>query len=150
MTGLTYEEMTGWRNKASKRLKKAGWNVLSPVVGQLTGKNAQPKGTINTDSERAGPGQEERRPIGRVSSAFVSQDHLYVQKTDAVLAYLLNAPKVSIGTIWEMAWADAARKLLVTVVEPGGAHDHAFVRRRSNVFVPTLEEALEYLEGLIP
>lgn len=150
MTGLTLEQMSKWRNTAAKRLRKAGWKVLSPVVGQLTGKNAQPKGTINMDSVKAGPGQEERRPIGRVSSAFVSQDRLYVQKSDAVLAYLLDYPKASIGTMWEMAWADAWNKLLVAVVAPGTPHDHAFVRRRSSVFVPTLEEALEYLEGLIP
>jgi nucleoside 2-deoxyribosyltransferase len=149
MTGLTFEQMIGWRKTATKRLRKAGWTVLSPIVGQLTGKNAQPKGTINMDSARSGPGQEERRPIGRVSSAFVTQDRLYVKKVDVVLAHLLDAPNVSIGTVWEMAWADALDKQLVTVVTPGSVHDHAFVRRRSNVFVPTLEEALEYLEGLV-
>lgn len=140
MTGLTYEEISTWRNKADKFLRHVGWHVLSPVTDKMATDHP-----INDDAKR----DTEHRPIVRTSSAFVSQDIFYVKHSDAILANFTGAKKVSLGTIWELGVADALGKMIVSVIEPGSVHDHSFVRRRSSLFVPTMDEALEYL-SIIP
>jgi nucleoside 2-deoxyribosyltransferase len=154
MTGLLEETYYGWRTKARLALEDAGWQVLTPTKGQEL-----PDGE-NYDADRT----EEWRPINRTSSGMVRQDRLYVWRSDAILFNFhpeVVAPvrckncgevadeRASIGSAIEFGWADARDKLIVTVLVPETIHDHGFFRRLSGVFVPTLDEALTYLCGIV-
>lgn len=56
--------------------------------------------------------------------AMVSQDRFDARRADAVLMNLTGANgRVSIGCAMEAAWADAARKPIVMVAEPGNVHE---------------------------
>jgi nucleoside 2-deoxyribosyltransferase len=62
---------------------------------------------------------------------------------DIMLANLLGAKKVSIGTIGEFFWADAYRKPVIAVMEKeGNPHEHAMIRELTGFRVETLEEGL--------
>ena len=80
---------------------------------------------------------------------IMTRDHWDVSRCDAVLFYLKDAKRVSVGTMFELAWAFAYRKPTVVVMEQrGNLHDHSMVREATDYRVDTLEEAVEMLRIL--
>ena len=56
---------------------------------------------------------------------------------------LLGAKKVSIGTMVELAWADASRKPVIACIEKtGNPHDSEYVRGLSTYVVTSLDEGI--------
>jgi nucleoside 2-deoxyribosyltransferase len=142
MNGLTWEEANVWRYEARNTLESAGWEVLSPVDGQLDD-SVEP-----TDVIPNLPRNAEEQPIQFTSSGLVTKDEFYIRKSDWVLCNYTNATQRSIGTVWEAGFAYAKEKLIISVLPAGNTHDHSFLRRRSHIFVPTLDMALTYLVSL--
>jgi nucleoside 2-deoxyribosyltransferase len=84
---------------------------------------------------------------------IVTRDIWDVQRADAVLFNLLNAKKISIGTMVEYGWASAFNKPIITVMEKRGSkkeniHEHPMVRRASGYRVETLEQGLTVVKAL--
>jgi len=48
----------------------------------------------------------------------------------------------SLGTVMEIAWADAAGVFTIAVIPEGSVHDHVLVKQACGVVVETLDEAL--------
>lgn len=145
MKGLTWEQAYGWRQYATGMLTSAGWKILCPVRPQIC--NVDRSSTIGSpprEDPRSG-----KRPILKTPSAFVTKDELFIRRSDMVLANFLGTQEVSAGTMWELGFAWGMGKQIVSVFESGNPHDTAFVRRRSHVFVDTLEEAVDYLKHLV-
>ena len=66
-----------------------------------------------------------------------------------MLFNFLGADRVSVGTCIEVGWADAARRPMVAVMEPGNMHDHAIVRSCVPFIVATLDEAVDLIHAIL-
>jgi nucleoside 2-deoxyribosyltransferase len=82
------------------------------------------------------------------ATGITAQDEFFIDQSDWILAHFLGADIVSIGTIWELGYGWHANKKILSVLEPGSVHDHGFVRRRSHVFTPSLEEAIQFFKAI--
>jgi nucleoside 2-deoxyribosyltransferase len=139
ITGTTYEESAeGWRQIAKVYFSNRGCEALSPMRGKfyLKGLSAMP--------------DEMAAEALSSSKGIVGRDRNDVMKCDVVLAYLVGAPRVSIGSMVEYGWADAYRKPIVTVLGKGDPwHDHSFIRELSTYLVQDLDEALDLTSMLL-
>jgi hypothetical protein len=82
-------------------------------------------------------------------------------RADVLLVNLLGAERVSIGTVMEIAWADAVRVPVVLVMEPsaeentglvpskGNVHEHAMIRECVGFRVQTLDEGLNVVKAIL-
>jgi nucleoside 2-deoxyribosyltransferase len=81
---------------------------------------------------------------------IVSRDFFDVRRVDAVFANFLGAKRVSIGSVFELAWAFQLQKPVVLAMEDSGnIHEHAFVREACAFRLPTLEAAVETLVRVV-
>lgn len=74
---------------------------------------------------------------------ITTRDYNDVRRADLIVANLLGAGRVSVGTVMEIAWAKAFSVPVVAVMEPdGNVHDHAMIQECVGFRVETLAEAL--------
>lgn len=84
------------------------------------------------------------------SRGLTTRDRFDVTSCDILLANLLGAKKVSIGTMIEYGWADMARKPIITVIEKeGNSHDHSIVRELTGFRVENLDEGLYVAKAIL-
>lgn len=138
MRGLHYDQANEWRAYAAERL----WPdiaTFSPMRGKkyLRDIPTIPGEVLQPNSTR---------------KAIVTRDRMDTMNCDMILVNLLDAEAVSIGTMFEMAWADAVRVPMVVVMEDeGNPHDHPFVRETPGWLVEDLDEALAIIRlALLP
>lgn len=137
ITGFNYAGCTDWREYARQRLDEMGIEGLSPMRGKEFLRDA---GTI-TDNMQA-----VLEHAMSQDAAIVTRDRWDTTRCDFMLVNLLGAPRVSIGTVVELGWADLARRPVVLVMEPkGNIHEHAFVRQLAGYRVETLDEGLDLI-----
>lgn len=135
--GRSYDGCTGWREYSIKELAKKGITGLSPMRGKEFLRE-HPK-LIDGISKH----------VLTEDSGVTTRDMWDVSRSDAILFNLLNAEKVSIGTMIEYGWASAFNKPIITVMEKeSNKHEHAMVRRLSGFRVETLEEGLTVVRTL--
>ena len=73
-----------------------------------------------------------------------------VQQADIVFADLTPANGVvSIGTMFELAWASQLNRHTVVAMEDGNIHQHAFVLEAADIIFSTAGEAVTYLKSLL-
>lgn len=137
IAGLSYGDATDWRAYARERLAALNVAGLSPMRGKTYLAREQKIG----DSYETHPMSTRR--------AIITRDRFDVMRCDALLVNLLDAQTVSIGTVMEVAWADAFRKPVVLVDVDGSIHDHAFIREIAGYVVPTLDAAISILDSLL-
>lgn len=137
ITGLTYDEGQDWRTYAQNWLDNEGIDGFSPLraKGYLKSLGALDSGGT-PDSAYWGL-NELSSPSG-----ITTRDRFDCMGRDLVLANLLGAERISVGTCIELGWADASRTPLVVVMEEGNVHTHAMVEAVAGFIVPTLDEAL--------
>jgi hypothetical protein len=70
-------------------------------------------------------------------------------RCDLMVANLLDASKVSIGTMMEWAWADSRGTPVLMVMEADNIHNHILVRGGPGFRVNTLEEAAELTRAML-
>lgn len=141
MTGLTLEEAEGWRKRAAEVLEAprgplgylaAFFTCFSPLRGKEFLRYAG-------EMTSAGPAK------AGGDRGIYRRDKWDVERADVVLANFTGARTVSIGTMFELAWAAQAGKYIVVVMEPGNLHDHAFVRQAASAVFGDLDAALAYM-----
>lgn len=134
ISGLSYEGATDWRNDVCVELAEFGITGLSPMrhkeylLGETTLADAYDDDPLKALS---------------TSKAITTRDRWDCQRADLVLMNLAGATKVSIGSMIEIGWADAARVPIVGVLGEDDLHYHAMVRECLGWVVPTLEEAVD-------
>lgn len=132
--GLNYNEATEWREKAKQELREVGIDAFSPMRAKSYLKND--KAIDSSDSNYS------MFPLS-VPPAVVCRDFKDCTKRDAIIVYLKGAKAVSIGTVFEIAWAYQARIPVILVMEKeGNPHEHMFIRQCCNFQVETVEEAI--------
>lgn len=136
IAGHTHDTATAWRDDAAHRLSP-DIICLSPMRfkdylrGELKIVTTPYMHPLSTDA------------------AVVARDRFDVGRCNLVLANFLPAERASIGSCVEFGWADAFRKPVVAVVEPGSVHDHPMLRQIAGWTVPTLEEAYEIVRAIL-
>lgn len=135
--GCTYDGCTNWREYAIKELANDGIAGLSPMRAKefLKGHPRLVEGISQN--------------VLVSDSGLTTRDMWDVRRSDAILFNLLNAEKVSTGTMVEYGWASAFDKPIVTVMEKeGNVHEHSMIRRLSGYRVETLEDGLTIVRAL--
>lgn len=134
ISGLTVNQAQSWREYVTERLRARGCEVLNPMRGAEG--QQPPRKRLSSKSPDDAPELSDR--------AFVTRDRYDVLNCNVVFCNLTTAERVSIGSLFELAWAMAANKLTVIVMEKKGSlHSHAFVREAGLVF-NDLDEAIDY------
>ena len=137
ITGLSFDECSVYYNRIAKLLPK--WIVpVSPMRGK-----GYLQGISVLGDTYEGTALASQRGI-------VSRDFFDVRRVDAVFANFLGAKRVSIGSVFELAWAFQLQKPVVLAMEnSGNIHEHAFVREACAFRLPTLEAAVETLVRVV-
>jgi hypothetical protein len=134
MTGLTYDQVKGWRETARAKLEEAGFIVLDPARGLM---HLKPEVVIKDAYEESFT--ENKHTV------FI-RDKFDVTRADISLFNLLDAKRASIGTVSEMAWCHLTGKFAVVVMErEGNPHMHAFVREEAGVLLDNIDDAVDYI-----
>lgn len=142
ITGLSYDGAVDWREHAKLDLSIAGIAAYSPMRAKAYLWHVE-SFTADGDAYKA---------ISVLSSdrGIMTRDRWDATRCDLLLANLLGAERVSIGTVMEIAWADLARRPIVTVIEPSGnPHDHGMIKEAIGFRVSTLDEALALIRAIL-
>jgi len=130
LTGISYGDALDWRKYVESKLPAdvIAFSALrgkGHITGERVLKNAYPEHLLST-------------PQGTIT-----RDRYDVSRCDALFVNFLKTDQVSIGTIMEMAWADARRTPIILAMENGNIHDHAFVRQVAGFITGDLDEAIQ-------
>jgi hypothetical protein len=134
ITGLDYEGATDWRSYLQGLFDRMSGNitVLDPMRGKAFLEGKGKIGSGGHDNQIAS------------EKGITNRDRRDVMNSDALIVNLEEIGRVSIGTMIELGWADAARVPVIIVMEPkDNLHDHAMVREIATYIVPSLERAAE-------
>lgn len=141
ITGCSYKGCTDWREWAKAELLRYNIQGVSPMRAKEYLAHLE---DISADGK-----DYHHLSVLSLPSGIVTRDRFDCQRCDIVLANLLGATRVSVGTMIEFGWADAARRPLVVVMEKeGNPHEHAMVRQMAGYVVETLEEALHVVKAI--
>jgi nucleoside 2-deoxyribosyltransferase len=135
--GQTYQGCNDWREYSIKWLAQYEIKGVSPMRAKLH---------LN-DGREITDNYEDALCCSR---GIITCDGFDVMNCDMMLANLLGAKRVSIGTIGEFFWADAYRKPVIAVMEKeGNPHEHAMIREITGFRVETLEEGLAVVRAVL-
>jgi nucleoside 2-deoxyribosyltransferase len=134
--GTSYEESAKWRKYVAKKLPP-----YIKAVSPLRGKNYL-IGETNMQHSHEDMPLSSRKGI-------VCRDRMDVMRADMILVNFLGAKKVSIGTVMEIAWADALRKPIVLVMRGNNVHSHSMIEEVSGFIVPDLDQAISVVTAVL-
>lgn len=140
ITGLTFGDAASWREYVTKELAKSGIDCLSPLRGKQYLEN---KGILE-----AGFQVYADWPLS-TAKGITTRDRWDTMNCDVVLMNVLGMDRVSVGTMIELGWADAARVPVVLVIDrTGNPHDHMMTREMAGFQVETLEQGMDVIRAL--
>ena len=138
ITGHSFDAATDWRDQAIQVFSAAGIDAYSPL-----------RAKVYLQQETMMEDTYEEQVMSSQRGIFV-RDHFDCRVRDGLFVNLLETTRVSIGTVMEIAWADAYRKPIVLVMEKtGNLHDHAMIREACPLWVHTLEEGYHVMKSLL-
>ena len=125
ISGLSQEEVMGWRLNATEELAREHITTLTPIDVTSSATELQ--------------------------KLAILRDKIDVRRAHVVLMNLRGAKRISIGTMAELGWANAYDKPVVLVMEQDGSnpHEHGFVKTLSTFQVETLEEGIQTVKDLL-
>lgn len=130
MSGLTLEQARAWRQRAGDYLEQFNIEVLDPCRQVMDDKFIMDNFGVAGNPMLSG-------------KALVTKDRMDVRRSDLILANLKGATKPGIGSVMEIAWADAYGIPVALVMEAhSNPNDHAFVRELCGFQFTELDEAL--------
>jgi nucleoside 2-deoxyribosyltransferase len=139
ITGLTYDNAQDWREKVAGVLWNHGVMSRSPLRGK---QYLRPLGDLdNGDPIISSYANNSEWPLSS-PKGITLRDRNDVKTSDVVLANLLGADKVSIGTVLEIAWADAFGTPSVVIMEKDNPHQHSMIQEASGIVVESLDLAV--------
>jgi nucleoside 2-deoxyribosyltransferase len=144
ISGLNFAGASDWRLDAKAELAAWGIKALSPLRNQ---EHLKKVGVFtNAAAETARLESPMSMPKG-----LTIRDRWDAMRCDVLLVNLLGATKVSIGTVMEIAWADAKQIPIVTAIEADGSnpHEHAMLDHCIGFRVQTLWDAYDVTRQLL-
>lgn len=140
ITGLTHAGATDWRKEVEGELWVYGIKAISPMRG---------KDYLATVGELSGHGREyfDLNVMSQPRSVM-TRDRFDATRCDALLVNFMGAKRVSIGTVMEIAWADAKRTPII-IASDNDVHDHMMINEAAGFRVPTLEDAVHIAKVML-
>lgn len=80
---------------------------------------------------------------------ITTRDRFDVGRSNMLLMNFIGAPRVSIGSVIELGWADAFRKPVLVVMEPDNIHQHLMVKEIAGFVVPELDQGIEIAVSIL-
>lgn len=131
ITGCSYNGCTHWRERFENALNSNEVQALSPMRGMSYLESSD---VIEQDYPDH---------VMSCQRGIMVRDHFDTKRATILIANLLGAEKISIGTVMEMAWAWDNGIPVVCMMEPeGNVHDHPMLRETIGFRVESEEEAL--------
>ena len=135
ISGLSADEVFTYYTAIKERLSKY-YDVLIPMTGKKSlrcAKEFRSEGYVGN-------------PL-TTNHAIFERDRWMVTQSDIIYANLMGATEqVSIGSMFELAWASLLGKYVVLAMDEDGVHNHAFVKEAADTVFYSSEEAEAYLE----
>lgn len=113
--GLDYESATDWRTWFANQMSGLNVECLDPLRGK-----EELKGETSIDRV------EYATPLSCPKGIYI-RDRFDALRCDLLVVNLLGAKRTSIGSVMEIAWADALHKPIILIMEPGNVHEHAMI-----------------------
>jgi nucleoside 2-deoxyribosyltransferase len=137
ISGASYGEAVNWRDEASNDLFINDLEPYSPMRG---------KAYLSKEEEIADSYSD--HTMSSITGINI-RDYNDTRTAGAILVYLLDAKKVSIGTVMEIAWARAHSVPVVLIMEKtGNVHDHGMLTYNC-IRVTTLSAGLNCIKQLL-
>lgn len=117
ISGLTLEQASEWREFARSRFPE--WlKGVSPLRGKSYLKEIVGSGTLK---------DHYTNKILSTPRGITVRDRYDATHCDAMLVNFLGSSRISIGTVMEIAWADANRIPVVVCMEKDNPHYHSMI-----------------------
>jgi nucleoside 2-deoxyribosyltransferase len=136
ITGTNYEESTEWRIAAKTYLAFNQIDGYSPMRG---------KAYLSAEDKIADTYSD--HTMSSINGINV-RDFNDCKTADAILVNLLNAKKVSIGTVMEIAWARAFQIPIVIIMEKDNMHNHGMLTF-GNIVVDNLKDGISAIVQIL-
>lgn len=134
ISGLTYDEAQDWRHAFAATMP-----LSIECYSPLRVKHFLREHGVLEQSYPHHPLSTDR--------GIMTRDHNDVRTADALVVNLQDAPKASIGTIMEIAWAYAYGVPVIAILDE--QHDHPMIREAVGFRVSSLDEAAGIIEALL-
>lgn len=137
ITGCTYGECTNWRDGVKQHLEDVS-------NGHIVGYSPLRSKEYLKDEKKILDFYPDTFSVMSTQRGIYTRDRFDVKSSDLVLVNMIGAQIVSIGTVMEVAWADAWDIPIVYVTEKDvkNIHDHSMMREACPFTVHSLEEAV--------
>lgn len=138
ITGCAYGECTNWRDGVKQHLEDVS-------NGRIEGYSPLRSKEYLKDEKTIKDFYPDTFSVMSTQRGIYTRDRYDCKTSDLVLVNMLGAKIVSIGTVMEVAWADAWDIPIVYVTEPvpeDNIHNHSMMREACPFTVHTLEEAV--------
>jgi len=130
ISGLTYDGAQEWRDEFRRR--------IDPRIDAFSPLRGKEYLTIRGPLE----GSYDDYPLS-TDAGITARDRYDCMGADLVVFYLLGATRISIGTMIEFGWCDAARNPAIVIMEKtGNVHDYPMVRQIAQFRTDTLTDAV--------
>lgn len=137
ISGLTFEGAQDWRTEFSNGISSE-IQCYSPLRGKDYLKMRGPL-----------EGSYDEFPLS-TDQGITARDRFDCMGSDLVVFNLLGASRISIGTMIELGWADAARNPAILIMEKtGNPHEHPMVRLTTQFRVGNLKDAAAIAEIIL-
>ena|ERR1035437_2987036 len=136
ISGQTADSVFEYYTRTAKTLSEYGYEVFHPMIG---------KNFLRTELKFKSA--DYRHPLTN-NHAIYERDKFMVLKADVIYANFIGTKIVSMGSMFELAWASFNNKLVIVTMEEDNIHRHAFVLEAASTVFSTEAEALDYLAKL--
>lgn len=140
ITGLTFGDAQDWRSYAKESLAESGITGYSPL---------RAKDYLLERGVLSGHPDAYNDQILSSAKGILNRDRWDVMTCDLMFVNLLAATTTSIGTVMEIAYADAYRKPTVVVMEDDNPHHHAMLDSSVGWITNDLEFGLELVKAIL-
>lgn len=135
LAGQEFVHAVAWRDYVNSQLAMRSGTEIH-CISPMRGKPSIRVGDIINSTK------QDNTALNVVPKQIVARDRYDVQRCDVVLAYFWHANKVSIGTCFELAWANAWNKPIIIVKDTMGYHDHIFIDQVAHWVLDDLDDAI--------
>ena len=90
----------------------------------------------------------ENHPLA-TAKGITTRDRFDCQRADVVLMNLLGADRISVGTMIEAGWADAARRPVVLAMEDDNVHRHVMLKEVAGYVTDDLDTAIDIVIAIL-
>ena len=140
MSNLSFEEVMQYYLEVIWKLKGKCPNIkiFHPLIG---------KSSLANEKKLNANGYNDN-PISN-KHAIYKRDRWMVQQSDIVLVDLTDGDGISVGCLFELAWADLLGKYTIVIrQEDDVRYKHAFIDEAADVIFDNIEDVIDYIQKL--